>query len=385
MPSRFSPGVIPRGGNDLSAFVAALEEGAGAYQVARERKRGREREDDQDAINGITVGPPPRRGPPIIDQSQAPAAPAMPRGVEGILPDETAMPGVGGEDPFLSEVAQSAMPMPAAPEPRSASGIPGGFDPSMGRFSKPIEPIQLPSGKYYDPQRLMDRRLSESMQLRTAEDEMAESRRGVRVGERASQLGALAGTEGFEELDAGMITAGSDNDALYNAIVLGDRRGRPIDPLSDKGIGQGAKRAAAIHKASGGRSAQEEEAAQEAEGSAWLSQNLNNPAVAQGLKIINGQRPDLARRPGLAAYYVREALRKSGQMENTDARTAATEKRAEKADPLDALRDALGGAAAPGPAPPAAGAPTGKVPPAAPPGVDPAEWQAYLKDTGQVP
>lgn len=70
------------------------------------------------------------------------------------------------------------------------------------------------------------------------------------------------------------------------------------------------------------------EAAEEAEGMAWLNANRNNPelgpSIAAALGVINAQNPALARSPGRAALMVRRALMADAQRERTEGLTEAT-------------------------------------------------------------
>lgn len=137
------------------------------------------------------------------------------------------------------------------------------------------------------------------------------------------------------------------------------------------------------------------EAAEEAEGMAWLNANRNDPelgpSIAAALGVINTQNPALARSPGRAALMVRRALAADAQRENTEARTSASQASAARAasgaGAPPGVRLVRPGAAAPAAAPVAPRANVA-LPPGAPPppaGVDPAEWLEYLRDTGQLP
>lgn len=66
------------------------------------------------------------------------------------------------------------------------------------------------------------------------------------------------------------------------------------------------------------------EAAEEAEGMAWLNQNRNDPNVVAALGVINSNNPALARTPGRAALMVRRALMADAQRERTEGLTEAT-------------------------------------------------------------
>lgn len=130
------------------------------------------------------------------------------------------------------------------------------------------------------------------------------------------------------------------------------------------------------------------EAAEEAEGLAWLQANRNNPeigpSIAAALGVINGQNPALARTPGRAALMVRRALMADIQRERTEGLTDATAAKAGQV-PGGAPPGVTIGRPGVGRQPIAPSAVQRGTPPPAPPGVDPAEWLEYLRDTGQLP
>lgn len=204
--SRFSPRVLPQAVPGFAEHLAnAISGGYQTYQQTRERTEARQmdeaerarraaRDADRDAIDGIFDA----------GESYPGASP------NGAVPDAFVGPSTGDE---LAD-ALSQRPDIEGIVPRSASGVPGGYDPVAKRFAR-VEPVRLPSGRMYDPQRGIDQRLAGEMQSAQQKAHLAELARTGELAERVRLLEALRTTPGYEGLTDAMIQAAATDDQLF--------------------------------------------------------------------------------------------------------------------------------------------------------------------------
>lgn len=172
MSGRFGPGVLPTPkkhwgeslADALGQGIQSYEHFTGRREAAEEQERQRAREADQDAMAGI------------FDASEYEGADGSGDALSGVVqPPQAERPPVE-QPPIGSELAGVIDPQAAQtpPEPKSTSGVPGGFDGRAGRFERRrLKPVRLPSGRMYDPNVVADRQygeqLAEAMARREAE------------------------------------------------------------------------------------------------------------------------------------------------------------------------------------------------------------------------
>ncbi len=228
--------------------------------------------------------------------------------------------------PMLGEGLAGAMAEtpPVAPTPQGV--VPGAFDPRMRQFARPRLPVRdLPGGFRYDPNVRIDAELAQELGKLTERQRLEDEQRSGEMAARAAALQRLMGQPGYEGLTPEIVDAASREPELYRTMVT------PYAIATARTRSQPTPRATPRETP--------------------VEQSIRQAVArmaSQGIEEYDEMTGRMTRRPATQAELDAVATR---------------------------IRQAMGQAPAP----------SARRVPAAPAGVDPTEWQQYLRETGQIP